>query len=97
MSEPESHPPLRVDVFSNMQFVEYEEMMLGLLDRIEKINIGADERCHLEKRNVFTSVEDEIHRLRGLKLHAWKVQSRDTESTLPPPTTGLFREIDTGM
>jgi hypothetical protein len=96
MSEPESHLPLRVDILSNLQFFEYEEMMLGLLDQVKKINIGADESCNLEKRNVFASVEDEIYRLWGLKLHAWKVQVRDTELTLPPLQTGPFREIDTG-
>jgi hypothetical protein len=96
VSDQEAHPPLRVDLNSNMQFVEYEEKMLSLLDRIEKVNTGADNDCFLEKQNLFSNVEEEIHRLRGLKLHAWKVQARSTEIALPPPQSGPFREIDTG-
>lgn len=54
--------------------------MLGLLDRIEKIDAGADQQCRIAKKNIFSSVEDEILRLRGLKLHAWTVQ----ENLQPP-------------
>lgn len=97
MSDPSSHPPLRRDILSNMQFIVYEETMLGLLDRIEKINTGANEHCRIAKQNIFSSVEDEIHRLRGLKLHAWKFQEKSTEIALPAPQSGPFREIDTGM
>lgn len=90
------HPPLRMDVISNVQFIEYEEIMLGLLDRIEKINTGADKDSGIAKRNLFSSIEDEIHRVRGLKLQAWKVQVKSTVITLPAPQSGPFREIDTG-
>ena len=96
MLDHSSHPPLRVDTLSNMHFIEYEEVMLGLLDRIDKIHTGADEHCRLTKQNLFSSVEDEIHRLRGLKLHAWKVQANSTAIVLPAPQSGPFREIDTG-
>ena len=94
--EPSSIPRLRVDILSNVQFIEYEETMLSLLDRIEKINTGADEQCRMAKHNVFSSIEDELHRLRGLKLHAWKVQVKSTTIALPAPQSGPFREIDTG-
>lgn len=100
MLEPSPHPPpLRVDILSNMQIIEYEEIMLGLLDRIEKINIRADEHCQehcgIARQNIFSSVEDEIHRLRGLKLHACKVRAKSTAIALPAPQSGPFREIDT--
>lgn len=94
--EPSPHLPLGVDILSNMQFIEYEETMLGLLDRIEKINTGADEQCGIAKQNLFSSIEDEIHRLQGLKLHAWKVQVKSAAITLPAPQSGPFREINTG-
>ena len=97
VSEPSSHPPLRVDILSNMRFIEYEENMLSLLDRIEKINTGADEQCRTAKHNVFSSVEDELHRLREMKLYSWKLQLKSANTVvLPAPQSGPFREIDTG-
>lgn len=91
-------PPLRCDIPSNLQFIEYEETMLGLLDVIEKINTGTDEQCRIAKKNIFSSVEDEILRLCGLKLHAWKAQAKSQSPaiTCPAPQSGPFREIDTG-
>jgi hypothetical protein len=61
--EPPPHLPLRVDVLSNVGFIEYEETMFNLLDRIEKIKTGDYQQCDIAKRNIFSSVEDELHRL----------------------------------
>jgi hypothetical protein len=94
--EPPPHLPLRVDVLSNMWFIEYEEMMFNLLDRIEKIKTGDYQQCDIAKQNVFSCVEDELDRLRGLKLSAWKRQAESTASVFPAPRSGAFREIDTG-
>lgn len=94
--EPPPHLPLRVDALSNMRFIEYEEVMFNLLDRIEKIKTGDYQQCDIAKRNVFSSVEDELDRLRGLKLCAWRRQAESASSVFPAPRSGPFREIDTG-
>jgi hypothetical protein len=93
--EPPPHLPLRVDVLSNVGFIEYEETMFNLLDRIEKIKTGDYQQCDIAKRNIFSSVEDELHRLRGVKVHSWKRQAASASSVFPALRTGPFREIET--
>lgn len=96
---PALHPPprlpLRVDMLANTKFIEYEELMFNLLDRIEKIKTQDYEHCDIAKRNIFSSVEDELHRLRGLKEYAWKRQAASASSLFPAPRSGPFREIET--
>jgi len=93
---PSSHlPPLRVDIMSNSCFIEYETVMFNLLDQVEKIKTGGRKECEVTKLNVFSSIEDELDHLQGLKLHAWK-RINDTFDTTAP-SSGPFREIDTGM
>ena len=80
-----------------MWFIEYEETMFNLLDRIEKIKTGDYQQCDIAKQNVFSSVEDELDRLQGLKIRAWRTQAMSTSasSNFPAPRSGSFREIDT--
>ena len=88
------HLPLRVDIMSNSHFIEYETVMFNLLDRVEKIKTGGRKECEVAKRNVSSSIEDELDRLRGLKLHAWKRINDAFDCAAPH--SGPFREIDTG-
>lgn len=91
------NPPLRVDIMSNTQFIEYETRMFSLLDQIDKIKTGDHKECHVAKKNVLSSVEDEVHRLQGLKLHAWKNRAMDGSSdpTVPVSYLGSLK-INTG-
>lgn len=93
--EPPPHIPLRVDIMSNTEFIEYEAVMFALLDRIDNIKTRGHQDCEVARRNIFSSVEDEIDRLRGIKLHVWK--SRGTNGSLGSsvPDSGPLREIDT--
>ena len=93
--DPPPHlPPLRVDVMSNSRFIEYEMVIFNLLDRVEKIKTGGRKECEVAKLNVFSSIEDELNRLRGLKLHAWNRNNNAFD--FEAPHSGPFREIDTG-
>ncbi len=95
--EPLPHIPLRVDITSNTEFIEYEAVMFALLDRIDRIVCGGCGDCEVARQNVFSSVEDEIDRLRGMKLHIWKSRATDGSFGSAVPRSGPFREIDTGM
>lgn len=95
--EPQPRIPLRVDIMSNAEFIEYEAVMFTLLDRIDKIETGAYDDCKVARQNVLSSIEDEIDRLRGIKLHVWNSQSTNGPSGSAVPLSGPFREIDTGM
>jgi hypothetical protein len=94
--EPPPHIPLRVDIMSNTEFIEYEAVMFALLDRIDKIKTRGNEDCEVAKRNVLSSVEDEIDRLRGIKIHVWKSRAANGSQGSSIPRSGPFREIDTG-
>ena len=93
--DPPPHLPLRVDIMSNSRFIEYETVMFNLLDQVEKIKTGGRKECEVAKLNVSSSIEDELDRLRGLKLHAWK--RINDAFDFATPHVGSFREIDTGM
>jgi hypothetical protein len=92
--DPPPHLLLRVDIMSNSHFIEYEMVMFNLLDRVEKIKTGSRKECEVAKWNVSSSIEDELDRLQGLKLHAWK--SINDSFDCVAPHSGPFREIDTG-
>ena len=98
--EPSSGDPpprlsLRVDIMSNSHVIGYEMVLFNLLDRVKKIKTGGLEECEVAILNVSSSIEDELDRLRGLKLHAWK--RTDDAKYCTAPRSGPFREIDTGM
>jgi len=97
--EPSSGDPpprlsLRVDIMSNSHIIGYKTVLFNLLDRVKKIKTGGLEECEVAILNVSSSIEDELDRLRGLKLHAWK--RTDDAKYCAAPCLGPFREIDTG-
>ena len=73
--DPQPHLPLRTDIMSNMPFIEYETVMFNLLDQIEKVKTGEHKECQVARQNVLSSIEDEIDRLQGMKLHVWRGQA----------------------
>lgn len=92
--DPPSHLSLRVDIMSNSCFIEYETVMFNLLDRVEKIKTGGLKECTVAKLNVSSSIEDELDRLQGLKLHSW-MRIKEAFDCVAP-RSGPFKEIDTG-
>ena len=93
--DPQPHPPLRPDIMSNTPFIEYETVMFSLLDQIEKVKAGDYKECQVARQNVLSSIEDEIDRLRGVKLHVWRGQAnRDGATNISSSVQPL--KIDTG-
>ena len=93
--DPQPHPPLRADIMSNTPFIEYETVMFSLLDQIGKVKAGDYKECQVARQNVLSSIEDEIDRLRGVKLHVWRGQANCDGATNTSSSSRPLK-IDTG-